>query len=212
MTQLLPPNSTSVERAVEAAGGERLDALRAAVRSRWNPQTCPAEWLGLLAWALSVDTWRSEWPEATKRAVIAASPRVHRLKGTVAAVRAAASAVAGRLPTRVVEWFQPGGSAVPFTADIEVDVTNAGAAIDANLPRDIIAAVNAAKNTRSRVGVRLAATLPAASITAALIRRPLTIARLDLSGDLRPQLAAASVSAALLRRPLVIATLRGSVA
>lgn len=211
MTSLLPPNATPTERAVETLR-DQVGDLNVPIRQLWNAQTCPAAFLPWLAWAMSVDSWRSDWSDQTKRDVIAASPRIHRLKGTVGAVRLAASAVAGRLPSRLIEWFQPDGSGVPFRETVVVDVTNAAGAIDPGLARDIIAAANAAKPLRSRVGVRLSATAPAAVRSAALIRRPLIVATLHLSGDLRPQLGAARVSAAVMRRPLVIASLRGAAA
>jgi len=205
--ELLPPNSTPIERAVDAALAARLDALAQRVRRLWNPWTCPPKWLGVLAWSLSVDSWRQEWPEATKRAVIAASPMVHRLKGTVAAVRTAVQAVAGAAHISIIEWFQPGGSGRPFTATIDVDVTGGA---PARLPFDVIEAATSAKPLRTHIDVRLTAR-PATGIqVAALLRRPIVQARLQGIADLRPNIGAATVSAGLMRRPLVIASLRGS--
>lgn len=205
--ELLPPNSTPIERAVDGVAASRLDALAQRVLRRWNPWTCPPKWLGILAWSVSVDSWRQEWPEATKRAVIAASPMVHRLKGTVAAVRTAAEAVAGRATVRIIEWFQPGGSGRPFTALIDVDVTNGA---PATLPRDIIDAVTGAKPLRTHVEVRLSVTPTIGLQVAALIRRPVVHARLDLLAEIRPSLATGLIVAGLVRRPLIIAHLRGS--
>lgn len=205
--ELLPPNSTPIERAVDAALAARMDALAQRVRRLWNPWTCPPKWLGVLAWSLSVDSWRQEWPEATKRAVIAASPLVHRLKGTVAAVKAAVQAVAGAAPFSIIEWFQPGGSGLPFTATVDVDVTRGA---PAKLPYDVIDAAAGAKPLRTHINVRLTARSDMGLMTAALIRRPIISARLNLSGDLRPNLGAGVVTVALMRRPLVIATLRGN--
>jgi hypothetical protein len=48
----------------------------------WNPQTCPSNLLPWLAWALGVNEWDSNWPDATKRAVIAGSAALHKIKGT----------------------------------------------------------------------------------------------------------------------------------
>ena len=205
--ELLPPNSTPIERAVDAALAARLDALAQRVRRLWNPWTCPPKWLGVLAWSLSVDSWRQEWPEATKRAVIAASPMVHRLKGTVAAVRTAAEAVTGGATVKIIEWFQPGGSGQPFTALIDIDVTN-GAPV--TLPHDVIDAVMGAKPLRTHIDVRLSAKPMAGLQIAALIRRPVVHAHIDLIAEIRPRLATGVVVAGLMRRPLIIAHLRGS--
>ena len=100
---ILPPNSTSLERALEAALQAMCD-LQVPVRDLWNPEICPATHLPWLAWALSVDVWDSGWPEAIKRAVIAASIDVHRRKGTVAAVRRAIAA-AGLGDAQLVEKY-----------------------------------------------------------------------------------------------------------
>lgn len=156
MTTLLPPNSTSVERAVDATAGARLDALPVFIRNVWNHATCPAEWLGTLAWALSVDTWRSDWPEATKRAVIAASPRVHRLKGTLAAVRAA---IAPFGTAAIREWFDdPTEEMAPHTfAVVLAPRTDPGA--PATAVADMIEAITRAKPLRSHFTVEQAVQL-----------------------------------------------------
>ena len=82
---LLPPNATPLERALEGAAG-RLGLVPTPVRDAWDPERCPAAALPWLAWALSVDRWDPDWPDATKRAVVADSAAAHRRKGTLAAV------------------------------------------------------------------------------------------------------------------------------
>jgi phage tail P2-like protein len=111
---LLPINATRTERDIEQATG-RADLLPAPLRELWNPDTCPAALLPWLAWSLSVDVWKSDWPESTKRAVVSASMDVHRRKGTVRAVRDAVGALDTALSVR--EWWQYGGE--PYTARLE---------------------------------------------------------------------------------------------
>lgn len=205
--KILPPNSRPVERAIDAAGEARLQALAVDIRHLWNPVTCPVAWLPVLAWTLGVENWRSDWPEETKRAVIAATPRIKRLKGTVAAVREAVQAVAGAAPVRIIEWFRPGGSGVPLTAIVDIDVTGGA---QARLPHDAIAAANAAKRESVHLSVRLTARPLIGLQVAALIRPPLVQARIDLSADIRPRLTTGHLAAGLLRRPIVLAQLRGS--
>lgn len=174
---LLPPNSTPAERAIEGLSSHVRD-LSVPIRDLWNPETCPAAFLPWLAWAYSVDTWRSEWPEATKRSVIAASPRVHRLKGTVAAVRAAAKAFG--FETRVVEWFSPAGQATgmqPYTAAIEAQLTDVSARPGAELLEDLRAAAAAAAPARVHLSVRLATAGASALARVPHVRRPATAAR-----------------------------------
>lgn len=89
MSSLLPPSATSQERAIEAATAERIEAIPAPLRSLWDPATCPTPLLPWLAWALSVDDWRSDWPESARREMIAQSIAQHSIKGTVASVKRA---------------------------------------------------------------------------------------------------------------------------
>ena len=118
---LLPPNTTTQERALEAAisrldlseGGDAFydgkysfdgelffDGIGKGfefgeplpIAHLWNPDKCPLAFLPWLAWALSVDTWDAAWPEAEKRAVIKASANNHRKKGTPWAIRTALEA------------------------------------------------------------------------------------------------------------------------
>ena len=86
MTDLLPPNATALERAVDGASA-RFDELEAPIRDLWSPRRCPLALLPWLAWALGVETWRADWPEATKRRAVEEAIQVHREKGTVAAIR-----------------------------------------------------------------------------------------------------------------------------
>lgn len=100
---LLPPNSTTIERAVEAAL-TRLDAVPVKIGDLWNPDRCPVYFLPMLAWALSVDIWDPSWPEQEKRDTLRAAVKVHRLKGTLAAVRAALDA-AGYADAVIIERY-----------------------------------------------------------------------------------------------------------
>lgn len=84
---------TALEKQLERTGGEPVEALPIPVRELHNPATCPTNLLPWLAWERSVDYWRDDWSEQTKRDVIAASVAVHRKKGTLAAVRQAIAAV-----------------------------------------------------------------------------------------------------------------------
>ncbi len=86
MSDLLPPNATPLERAVDGASA-RLDELDVPLRHLWNPQRCPLAALPWLAWALGVETWDPDWPADTRRAAVAESIAVHREKGTVKALR-----------------------------------------------------------------------------------------------------------------------------
>jgi len=85
---LLPPNATSAEHRIEQAT-ERLGNLPTPLRPIWNPDTCPANLLPWLAWALQVDVWDAEWSEDARRQTVRGALDVNRKKGTPWAVRRA---------------------------------------------------------------------------------------------------------------------------
>lgn len=89
---LLPKNATVLELAVEACfrlGFDDLGAYAERLRTLWDPYTCPASELPLLAWALSVDVYEDWWPESRKRRVVAESRNYHSTKTTDAGIRTA---------------------------------------------------------------------------------------------------------------------------
>ena len=141
---LLPPTSTSLEKAMSLVMARILDTP-VPIDRLWNPQTCPANLLPWLAWTFSVDVWSSAWDEQTKRDVISASPAVHRLKGTPGALKRAVVAVWNG--AEVEEWFEYGGD--PYKFRVRAGLINKGFTEDDwNL---IIKVVFAAKNVRSHL-------------------------------------------------------------
>ena len=118
----LPSNATLPQRLLAATEAARADLIDPAIDELWDPLTCPAEFLPWLAWALSVDVWNEGWPEETRRKVIAASPMVHRLKGTKAAVVRALEAL--NLRPVITEWWEqaPNGRRGTFLIDVLVNV------------------------------------------------------------------------------------------
>lgn len=89
---ILPHNATKLERELEGATS-RISSVPLLIRESWNPDTCPVDLLPWLAWAFSVDEWRSDWTEGTKRQVINDAYNVQRYKGSVASVKTVLSAV-----------------------------------------------------------------------------------------------------------------------
>lgn len=117
---LLPPSAGEFMRNVERTT-ERLQALPVGLRHLWNPDTCPAALLPYLAWALSVDRWDRNWTEKTKRQVIRDAWKVHRHKGTIAAIRRVVEPF-GYLIS-ITEWWQNGDPRGSFRLDIGVQDT-----------------------------------------------------------------------------------------
>lgn len=145
--RVLPPTASPIERAVLTAELARIALVDPTVIATiWNPATCPAVLLPWLAQGVSVDVWSDAWSEGTKRAVIVASPWVHRHKGTIGAVRRALRAF--DLESQVIEWWQDGSRRGTFR--IEIIYRNGGPMFDLAIQTHAIQAVTAAK-PKSRV-------------------------------------------------------------
>ncbi len=89
---LVPANSGTFVKIMSAAqirAGDTRAALIDAITTLWNPWTCPASELPLLAWAWSVDIWNESWPETRKRTVVSESRAYHARKTTLAGYRMA---------------------------------------------------------------------------------------------------------------------------
>lgn len=144
---ILPSTSSPVEKAVLAAELARIATVDPRVIATiWNPATCPAVLLPWLAQGVSVDIWSDDWPDAQKRQVIAASPMIHRLKGTLGAIRRALAAF--DLETRVVEWWEDGERRGTFR--VEIVYGDGSPVFDVDVKSFVSAAVDAAK-PKSRV-------------------------------------------------------------
>lgn len=104
---LLPPNATKLERDLETLLAHSND-LPVAIKTLWDPWTCPVSLLPWLAWANSVDDWQESWPDAVKRRVIADAFDVHRYKGTPYSVQKALDSLG--VQTDILEWWEPAGS------------------------------------------------------------------------------------------------------
>lgn len=145
MSNFLPPNATAQEVAL-AGVTDRIDAVPVNTRKIWNPQTCPANLLPWLAWALSVDEWNADWTDQQKRDTIAASFEIHSTKGTLAAVKA--SLIALGYSSNVVEWFQQSGMG-PYTFSVDID---AGfSPIAPGIFKESTRLIEQTKNTRSHL-------------------------------------------------------------
>ncbi|BDA11936.1 phage tail protein I [Aeromonas caviae] len=124
MTDLLPPSATQTERKLAAVNAKACDLPVDVLRTLWNPHTCPVWRLPSLAAERSVDRWDENWPEATKRKVIANAPFVHRHKGTVGAIRRAVEPLGYLI--RVLHWYQENPNAEPGTFKLDVGVLDTG--------------------------------------------------------------------------------------
>lgn len=85
MADLLPPWRGPAELAL--LGGAQVPTLDVLIDRLWDPARCPAALLPWLAWTLSVEDWDADWPVWRKRDVVAGAVALHRMRGTVAAIR-----------------------------------------------------------------------------------------------------------------------------
>jgi phage tail P2-like protein len=92
LNSLLPPNASKTEHALEQSTARMAD-IDVPNATLWNPATCPASRLPWLAWALSVDEYSSEWPIDIQRNAITQSVEVHKVKGTIGAVKKSVQAI-----------------------------------------------------------------------------------------------------------------------
>jgi phage tail P2-like protein len=116
---LLPPSATQLEKNLSQA---MICDLPIHLRSLWDPKICPFELLPYLAWQYSVDRWDENWPERTKRKVIAEAFEIHKLKGTKEAIRRAVEPFGYLI--NVIEWWQ--NNKTPGTFVIEIGISDKG--------------------------------------------------------------------------------------
>lgn len=147
MTGLLPPNATRLERALDRATA-RIADIAVALRALWSPDDCPEDLLPWLAWALSLDSWSSDWPEAVKRQRVRRALDIARRKGTASSVRAVVESFGGSVALR--EWWQRETPATPHRFDLVLSLSGFdGQAVTAAFVDSVIAEVRRTKPVRS---------------------------------------------------------------
>lgn len=170
---LLPPNATPQERAVEKAVHRTTD-LPTPIRDVWSPDDCPEHLLPWLAWALSLDSWKSYWPESVKRQQIRRAVDIARRKGTVKSVRDIVQAFGSALSMR--EWFKQDPIGVPHSVRFTLTI-GAGVPRTLEYQQDIVREIERTKPRRTQFS--LVAGLEAkAGLGLQGIARPVIITRL----------------------------------
>lgn len=156
MSQLLPSNSTPLERALATACDLGIDPE--IIRGVADSARCPVDFLPWLAWAMSVDGWEAADTEDQQRALIRESIPIHKHKGTVGAIRRVLKAVG--ITADYKEWTQVPG-AVPFTFELIAWANNnrggEGTILSPQLFQRLRALIDATKNERSHYMLKLGA-------------------------------------------------------
>lgn len=174
---LLPPNAAPGTRAISGAL-DRLSDVPVPLRQLWDPYTCPAELLPWLAWALSIDAWKSYWPDSVKRERVAQAIAIQRRKGTAQSVRAVVESFGGSVQLR--EWWQQTPAGTPHTFDLWLTLTGEGGTeATSQFVDDVIAEVTRTKPVRSHFtftqGVSAVGRIGIAGVARAAVYRKLTM-------------------------------------
>jgi phage tail P2-like protein len=179
-SSLLPRNATPQERAIEAATARMAD-VDVPLRDLWNPATCPEPLLPWLAWALSIDSWKSYWPVEIKRARVASALDIQRRKGTAQSVQDVVASFGGAVV--ITEWWQtePKGDPHTFHADLTLS-GRGGETASAAYVDDVIAEINRTKPVRSHFDFTQSSSLYGAVGVAAVVR-PCIYARLNCTAE-----------------------------
>lgn len=177
---LLPPNAAPGVRSM-AASVARISDVPVSLRQLWNPYTCPIALLPWLAWALSIDTWKSYWPEAVKRERVAQAIAIQRKKGTADSVRQVVQSFGGAVQLR--EWWQQSPTGVPHTFELWLTLTGAGGVeATAEYVDDVIAEVVNTKPVRSHFTFTQGSAA-ALKIGVFAVGRPVIYRRLEMAGS-----------------------------
>lgn len=174
---LLPPNASRLERAIEQLMS-RIAELPVPLPQLVSPDACPLPLLPYLAWALSIDSWSSDWPEPVKRARVRRAIEIQRRKGTAESVRAVVESFGGAVALR--EWWQTVPRGAPHTFSLSVSLSGEGGTeASAAFADAVIAEVRRTKPVRSQFtytqGVNVSRMLGVAGAA-----RPAIFARLQL--------------------------------
>jgi phage tail P2-like protein len=125
-----------------------------------------------LAWTLSVETWNSNWPEKTKRAVISGAVESARKKGTKQSVEDALAALGAS--SVMVEWFEKSPAGAPHTFEINLVAADASLEMQAAM----VAEIERTKPLRSHYSLNYGVAVTG-GINLSGVLRPVVFTRLD---------------------------------
>jgi phage tail P2-like protein len=171
MNDLLPPSATQEERALAMSAG-RVSDVANPLRSLWNPETCPLHILPWLAWAMSVETWDTNWAEYKKREVIKNAIVTAMTKGTSQSVTDALNSIG--VAVTMQEWFNQTPPAAPHTFKVRIASQDASFEAQAFMVNEI----NRTKPLRAHYLIEFGVT-SSMQIGVIGILRPTVFTRLD---------------------------------
>ncbi len=119
MQTILPRSASPLQKAIDSALGKALARLDLEqVFDHWHPFKVPERLLIYLAWSLNIDHWDSNYPEAYKRELVAATIIQHHRRGTPDSLRRYLN-IFGITDYQLIEGWE--GSNVPPAVNIEIN-------------------------------------------------------------------------------------------
>lgn len=114
---LIPPNATSLEKAVEQLG-HQISNLTVPFVSLHRIDQCPDKFLPWLAWQHRVEYWNPQWPDFDKRSAITAAKAFNAQRGTRASLQSLLNTVITEYQLKAWHQFEPKGE--PYTFVVQV--------------------------------------------------------------------------------------------
>jgi phage tail P2-like protein len=140
---LLPDNSSAIERGLEAAFADLLEAIAPPFPELLDPQRTPGQALPYLAADRGAREWNTHATESEKRATVAAVWPTKRLAGTRRALELAVRSLG--LEPEVIAWHKTDPAGLPYS--LHVIAVNS-AALDGGMQERLQRRLNEAKAER----------------------------------------------------------------
>ncbi len=170
LIQAPTPREASIEGADAAIG--TLDAGQ--IIAARSVADAPEAYLASLAYERNVVAWDSLWPDAVKRAVLAAAPEVHRTCGTPYALKTALTALG--VDATLTEWWQTAPQGAPYTFSVKAYARGRlydGPVLDPRLIKIIFATILWAKPESRAFDLTVLAEMPATlGLAPVVVARP----------------------------------------
>jgi len=120
---LLPSNATKLELDIEQSVSRIQNLPVEDILKIWSPNDCPLNFLFWLGRTFSVEIWKHDWPEETKREMLRNSLEIHFHKGTKFAVRKTLE-ILGIEGFEIREWFETTPPGQPYTFEVLIPIND----------------------------------------------------------------------------------------
>lgn len=113
-----------------------------------------------MAVQFDIATWRSDWPEETKRKILLSNYRLKRMMGSVAAVKMALASMGVTL--KLTEWWQTSPKGTPHTFTVTAVASGSGSgSLNKDEQQDLISMLDESKPFRSHYKLAIVSALRA---------------------------------------------------